>query len=1027
MEVSELTQRSPPAEVEEKSGGETTDSGSGGDPLEQIESDLQQSEVRFMKMTRSQGTKTPPTYDAWRDATAKGELPSSSDNDTDVEDELGALYDIPKKDLLPFPPRGDAPEPRVSTPLFQPDPLETARPKVPASHQMETGRKQGEEPLPPIASFLKSRERSADTTLMPPPSTIPRRRSTSQTSRRSSSPKERKADTSFQSGWQSRLYPQLTSPPTPPRFGIEPDRLDAHAAQYEKVLTDKLDSSERFLLSQISAVREHTARGIKVQTDQVRRELETARVQFNTSVAGVHASMNASMDALREMQVGIEENKRDVGTILNTIESLKELVVSQRSGDEERQAATSHGRGRGFPYSEGLQELASGSRGRAPPLPRYPVMGVQAATAGRTRSDVRGLSVAQRGSGCPTSPSGQMSATSARGQSRRGVVPRDSGGSGSRSRMSLSAGHQERFSTLAQKGSPETPRLTQTEVTRAAAAQSIQADPLAAMGVKPDYSDPQTYETHFHEPPPDPEHQNYMYHVVPEAPYDPDFHLQERKQPNKRSKRGSREAESKPSKKCGRSERRTRRRSPSISDSSASSGSGSDTSDGDDYSPERFRSKRKPKRDSKGKAVDTSSESSSDDSDQGYSSSTHSDEEREAARKPKSKAKHRHRETSIGKGKKGVGKKSSKKHQNGPRRNMNCPVFKESDDWNDFRIQFEVFADQSGLEGSEKAAYLVSALKGGAKSCLSLLGREGAQDCRKLMTALSSLYSPKGSESRHGVSLMKRTYQGLKKESLPRYLQALRKLYVKAYGHHQASDRVIKDLFINGLDSRNLRTLVSVQRPRSSQEALDIALSIQSQTDDNGRRIKSEESKEIGAIGTNSGCKGGSGSHKRKGKFRKRKAKKTEEEEDDFAIETVAVAQPEPKNSNMEQVLQHLQKLEENVAALQKRPERKPLSEIVCYHCQLKGHTRNFCPEKPNRRGFGSHTEANQRPRFQTQDFGGQNRPNRPFEPARADGPGPGWRNHDSARSSFPQRSPVNIIDEESLEQDSLNDQLAAS
>ena len=190
---------------------------------------------------------------------------------------------------------------------------------------------------------------------------------------------------------------------------------------------------------------------------------------------------------------------------------------------------------------------------------------------------------------------------------------------------------------------------------------------------------------------------------------------------------------------------------------------------------------------------------------------------------------------------------------------MTCPIFKEGDDFSDFIVQFHLFSRECGLEGSQKAAYLVSALQGSAKSCLSLLGKKGARDYNKLLTTLSRLYSPEGSQARFGTSLMTRGYAGIRKETLPHYLQVLRKLYFKAYGHHVASDCVIKDLFIKGLDSRSLRTLVSVQRPGSSQEALDIALSIQSQNEEEAKS-KADEDHEVHAVAE------GQGTNQRSGK-----------------------------------------------------------------------------------------------------------------------------------------------------------------
>ena len=55
----------------------------------------------------------------------------------------------------------------------------------------------------------------------------------------------------------------------------------------------------------------------------------------------------------------------------------------------------------------------------------------------------------------------------------------------------------------------------------------------------------------------------------------------------------------------------------------------------------------------------------------------------------------------------------------------------------------------------------------------------------------------------------------------------------------------------------------------------------------------------------------------------------------------------------MRQMLDCMQQVNENLSALQKRNQRKPMSELVCHECNKVGHIRPFCPDNPNRRQPG--------------------------------------------------------------------------
>ena len=308
------------------------------------------------------------------------------------------------------------------------------------------------------------------------------------------------------------------------------------------------------------------------------------------------------------------------------------------------------------------------------------------------------------------------------------------------------------------------------------------------------------------------------------------------------------------------------------------------------------------------------------------------------------------------KSKKGVTKRKLKKeHQR--RVNVPPPVFKETDDWNDFIIQFDLCAKVNKWSDEQKAAQLCAALRGSTKSCLSLLGSKGARNYKKLVSALSRQYAPTGSESRYGSLLMRRSFRGNKRENLPHYLQSLKKLYVKAYGQQKGSDRVICDLFIRGLPNE-LRKLTSLQRPQNCKEALDVALSVQAATDDVKGRIEEEENISSVQTGKNRNNRGFY-RNKKSSEGKGSKENSSNEKKEEIKPENnVAAAQVDEQQ--LQQVMQSVKQLvdsqnflkegqkqlQNDMQAIGKRFERKPMSELICRACGEKGHIQNYCPKR---------------------------------------------------------------------------------
>ena len=780
------------------------------------------------------------------------------------------------------------------------------------------------------------------------------------------------------------------------------DRYDSHS--------EKLHSTEQFLMSQIAAVRADTAQGIKLQIDQSRKEfkhdLADTRENLNHSISAMHEHMKVLREDMRlglaknqrELKQGLEENNRDMGTLINTVESLKELVVTSCGGSQAARGSREDRLGR--------EERAASRREIDP----------EAAAGRGNRSQWGRFAMAQRGSGRFAHESAQEPADlGARAQPP--VVHRDSCWPGEGSR-GYQLDTKERYSMQAQPGSQMSPQM---EGRGASEAASRPYDPLSEMARPPAATQPQYYDTQFHEPAPSPYYPNFMHNVMPNEGIAP-----AQSQTAVKYEQEQKHEQMLLEKKAERSRRKekSQRRRHSSSSHSSTDRSDSDASGGTSDSGESRSRSRSKKRSNKAKKPNREESSDSSDDDSSYDDDSSDGYDTPPSRKPRG-----HKKKKARKGR--YPRRSDKGHYRSRRgynrgRNMTCPVYKEGEDWSDFLVQYQLFSRECRLRGSQKASYLVSALRGSAKSCLSLLGKKGAQNYKKLVTTLTRLYSPEGSTARHGCTLMTRVYKGFRAETLPHYLQVLRKLYFKAYGNHVASDRVIKDLFIKGLDSRSLRTLVSVQRPATSQEALDIALSIQSQTDE-GAKAKTGKEDGIHALteGSSSPKPKGKKNKGRKGKGRRRRAKDTDVDTD-FEPDPVGAAQTEPTgeangNPAMQQMLSCMQQVSENMSALQKRFQRKPMSELSCYQCGATGHVRSLCPDNPNRRPQPAQgPQAYGHPDGHKPRQGYQVR----FDAPKPEAPAPPrWFSNDAP---YPKANAVSAVDDmlglEQLESDHLNE-----
>ena len=287
---------------------------------------------------------------------------------------------------------------------------------------------------------------------------------------------------------------------------------------------------------------------------------------------------------------------------------------------------------------------------------------------------------------------------------------------------------------------------------------------------------------------------------------------------------------------------------------------------------------------------------------------------------------------------------------------MDTPFFRGgADNLRSFLIQFKVASEDNQWSYREQGRRLIGALRGDARDVLGVMGQGKAKDFDKLVKTLTRTYCPPGSEQKYAVELLSKRYSK-SKESLASYALSLKQLAVRAYPDSPTSPKHLCDMFIRGLP-RSMRKLVAVQRCTSIDEALVCALTLEANDNfsDNEKSDKPRKSKQdnVGSVKSSSKNKKGSN----------RKGKKSGKGGNREGV-TGAVSNND-NSSNDTKLAEMFEKQSERLEALEKRFQRKPLSEVLCYSCNQFGHFRNQCPDL-------QYTAQGHNPRSEGRSFQGQ-------------------------------------------------------
>ena len=265
----------------------------------------------------------------------------------------------------------------------------------------------------------------------------------------------------------------------------------------------------------------------------------------------------------------------------------------------------------------------------------------------------------------------------------------------------------------------------------------------------------------------------------------------------------------------------------------------------------------------------------------------------------------------------------------------------------DWLAQVDICIEENCWPDAKAARRVACKLRGDAASILPTMTRRDSRNYHKLVRALKKRYETPGMESAHSIELMSTKYQKKKHGDLPRYAQSMRVLARRAYPGSRISERQLADFFCRSLP-KAMRKQVQVARPASLDAALCMALTVQAtdelfSDDEKPRKPRIEN---VNAVQSNTTDEG----KKTTGYYAKRK--------NGSPTKVAAIEKDsQDKDSNILSMLQNLtnlvgkvhdkaEKQAQQIEALEKKTQRRPLSEVTCYTCNVKGHVSRYCPQK---------------------------------------------------------------------------------
>lgn len=260
------------------------------------------------------------------------------------------------------------------------------------------------------------------------------------------------------------------------------------------------------------------------------------------------------------------------------------------------------------------------------------------------------------------------------------------------------------------------------------------------------------------------------------------------------------------------------------------------------------------------------------------------------------------------------------------------PTFNGKQSWEDYKVQFDMVSKLNCWGDEERASHLAVSLTGDASSILSDMESADRINFEKLCLALSTRYGTEQRVELHRSELRNKTR--LSNETLPELAHAIQRLTRLSYPSMPSESREIiaKDAFLDSLNDQDLRWGVCQARPKSFQEAVNIACEL-----DSHRRIDSQrQQQKHTAVRTVANCESSNCTS--------------------FNTRTLANCESSNCTSDNNNIDSRLSKLEEMMTFMCNQAKARSYRGIPgkCWTCGDVGHMSRSCPQKTTNEKSGA-------------------------------------------------------------------------
>lgn len=248
---------------------------------------------------------------------------------------------------------------------------------------------------------------------------------------------------------------------------------------------------------------------------------------------------------------------------------------------------------------------------------------------------------------------------------------------------------------------------------------------------------------------------------------------------------------------------------------------------------------------------------------------------------------------------------------------VKAPVYDGRSCWEAFLRQFEIVARINGWTDEDMSQRLLTALRGSATAVLQNLTDDLLNDYGRLKQTLSTRFGSQGQPEIARVRLRNRVQR--RDEKLVELAEDIERLTRLAYPDTPEAtlSSFAAERFIDALRQETIKQQVLIARPSSLQQALQIALQMESVL----CNLRSD-SRIV------------------------RRVDAADEQPTSSAVNAVSVKSYGSKNSDVEHLLkENFQKLFKLIEGHQaKKFAQTDKRELVCWNCQKPGHLRTRCP-----------------------------------------------------------------------------------